>query len=94
LAVRIRLTRTGGKNAPRYRLVVADQRTRRDGRFIESLGHYDPTTRPAQYKVNEARALYWLSVGATPSATAKSLLSKAGVLKKFAAGRAAAKKAA
>ncbi len=84
MAVRIRLRRTGAKNAPRYRLVVADGRAKRDGRFIETLGYYDPTTDPAVSEVNEERALYWLSVGATPSETAKRLLSKAGIIKKHA----------
>lgn len=84
MAVRIRLRRTGAKNAPRYRLVVTDGRAKRDGRFIETLGYYDPTADPAVSDVNEERALYWLSVGATLSETAKRLLSKAGVMKKFA----------
>ena len=84
MAVRIRLRRTGAKNAPRYRLVVTDGRAKRDGRSIETLGYYDPTADPAVSDVNEERALYWLSVGATLSETAKRLLSKAGVMKKFA----------
>lgn len=84
MAVRIRLRRTGGKNAPRYRLVVADGRAKRDGRFIEAIGHYDPTADPAVCEIDEARALHWLSVGAQPSETAKRLLSQAGIIKKFA----------
>jgi small subunit ribosomal protein S16 len=84
LAVRIRLRRTGAKNAPQYRLVVTDVRAKRDGRFIETLGYYDPKADPAVSEVNEERALYWLSQGAVPSETAKRLLSKAGILKKFA----------
>jgi small subunit ribosomal protein S16 len=84
LVVRIRLRRTGAKNAPQYRLVVTDVRAKRDGRFIETLGYYDPTADPAVSEVNEERALYWLAQGATPSETAKRLLSKAGILKKFA----------
>ena len=84
MAVRIRLRRTGAKNAPRYRLVVADGRAKRDGRFIEAIGHYDPTAEPAVCEIDEARALHWLSVGAQPSETAKRLLSKAGIIKKFA----------
>ncbi len=93
MAVRIRLRRTGAKNAPRYRLVVADGRAKRDGRFIETLGYYDPTAESATYEVNEERALYWLSVGATPSETAKRLLSKAGIIKKFAEQKTTGKKA-
>jgi small subunit ribosomal protein S16 len=81
--VRIRLRRTGAKNAPQYRLVAVDGRSKRDGRFIELLGHHNPTAEPAITEINEERALYWLSVGAQPSETAKRLLSKAGVLKKF-----------
>lgn len=84
MAVRIRLRRTGAKNAPQYRLVVTDVRAKRDGRFIETLGYYDPTADPAVAEVNEERALYWLAQGATPSETVKRLLSKAGILKKFA----------
>ncbi len=84
----------GAKNAPRYRLVVADVHAKRDGRFLEAIGHYDPTTKPAQYQVNEERALYWLSVGATPSATARSIMSKLGIMKKFAEDKAARGKAA
>jgi small subunit ribosomal protein S16 len=84
LAVRIRLRRTGAKNTPRYRLIVADGHAKRDGRFIEALGYYDPTAEPAVCEVNEERALYWLSVGAQPSETAKRLLSRAGIIKKFA----------
>ncbi|UCH77928.1 MAG: 30S ribosomal protein S16 [Candidatus Coatesbacteria bacterium] len=84
MAVRIRLRRTGAKNAPRYRLIVTESSSKRDGRFIEALGHYDPTAETATYEINEERALYWLSVGAQPSETAKRLLSRAGILKKFA----------
>jgi small subunit ribosomal protein S16 len=93
LAVRIRLRRTGAKNAPRYRLVVADGRAKRDGRFIETLGYYDPTADPAVSEINEERALYWLSVGATPSETAKRLLSKTGIIKKFAEQKTTGEKA-
>jgi small subunit ribosomal protein S16 len=69
-------------------LIVAESSSKRDGRFIEALGHYDPTAEPATYEINEERALYWLSVGAQPSETAKRLLSQAGILKKFAEDRA------
>jgi small subunit ribosomal protein S16 len=86
MAVRIRLARHGKKKAPFYRLVVADSRSPRDGRFIELLGTYNPMTDPAEVKVNEERARYWLSVGATPSDTARALLRKAGALEKSSSG--------
>lgn len=89
MALRIKLRRTGTKNAPRYRVVVAEAMSKRDGKFVEALGHYDPTKEPAQFAVNEERALYWLGVGALPTATVKSLLARAGVMKKHAASRAA-----
>lgn len=82
MATRIRLKRMGAKKAPFYRLVVADSRSPRDGRFIEEIGYYDPTKKPTVIKINEERALYWLKTGAQPSETAKSLLNKAGVLAK------------
>ena len=65
MAVRIRLTRTGAKKRPFYRLVVADSRSPRDGRFIEILGHYNPITEPSVVKVDEERAVYWLLNGAS-----------------------------
>ncbi|MDR1510359.1 MAG: 30S ribosomal protein S16 [Synergistaceae bacterium] len=83
MAVRIRLARHGKKKAPFYRLVVADSRSPRDGRFIELIGTYNPMTDPADVKVNEERALHWLSVGAIPSDTARALLRKSGVLDKL-----------
>lgn len=83
MAVRIRLKRMGAKKAPFYRLVVADSRSPRDGRFIEEIGYYNPTAQPAEMKVNEEKALKWLLQGAQPSDTARSLLSKAGVMQKF-----------
>lgn len=83
LAVRIRLQRFGRKHRPFYRIVVADSRAARDGRFIEKLGHYNPIVEPAEFTVNEERALYWLQVGAQPSDTVKSLLSRAGIWAKF-----------
>ncbi|MDD2452964.1 MAG: 30S ribosomal protein S16 [Synergistaceae bacterium] len=87
MAVRIRLARHGRKKAPFYRLVVADSRSPRDGRFIELLGTYDPMTDPAKVTVNEERAVYWLTVGATASETARGLLKKTGVWEKFEAGK-------
>lgn len=83
MAVRIRLQRFGRKHRPFYRVVVANSHTARDGRFIEKLGHYDPLTEPAEITINEERALYWLKVGAQPSDTVKSLLSKVGIWAKF-----------
>ena len=83
MAVRIRLARHGRKKAPFYRLVVADSRSPRDGRFIELLGTYDPMTEPAKITVNEERTVYWLTVGATASDTARGLLKKSGVWEKF-----------
>ena len=83
MAVRIRLSRFGKKKAPFYRLVVADSRSPRDGRFIEQIGTYNPMTDPAAVAVNEERALYWLSVGAQASDTARGLLKKQGVWEKF-----------
>lgn len=83
MATRIRLRRMGAKKAPFYRLVVADSRSPRDGRFIEEIGYYDPTKNPSVLQINEERAMYWLKTGAQPSETAKSLLNKAGVLAKL-----------
>ena len=75
--VRIRLRRVGAKKKPTYRVVVADQRSPRDGRFIESIGHYDPRTDPPTVVIHEARALHWLSVGAQPSETVHSMIKRA-----------------
>jgi small subunit ribosomal protein S16 len=77
------LSRFGKKKAPFYRLVVADSRSPRDGRFIELLGTYNPMTDPATVAIEEERALYWLSVGAQPSETARGLLKKQGIWEKF-----------
>ena len=83
MAVRIRLARHGRKKNPFYRLVVADSRSPRDGRFIEMLGTYNPMTNPAEIVVDEERALHWLGVGALPSDIAKVLLKKSGVWDRF-----------
>lgn len=82
MAVKIRLKRMGAKKAPFYRVVVADSRSPRDGRFIEEIGYYNPLTEPAQIKINEERALKWLADGAQPSDTVRSLFRKQGILKK------------
>lgn len=78
MAVKIRLKRTGAKNAPSYRIVVADGRSPRDGRFIEELGSYDPKQKGVNYRFDLERARYWVSKGAQPSDTVASLIKKAG----------------
>jgi small subunit ribosomal protein S16 len=83
MAVRIRLKRMGAKKKPFYRIVVADSRSPRDGRFIETIGTYNPLTEPAEIKIDEERALKWLQNGAKPSDTVRNLLSKQGILEKF-----------
>lgn len=79
MAVKIRLKRMGAKKAPFYRVVVADSRYPRDGRFIEELGHYNPTTNPADIKIDIEKAQTWIKNGAQPTETVKSLLKKAGM---------------
>ena len=83
MAVKIRLSRQGRKKAPFYRLVVADSRSPRDGKFIDLIGTYNPMTDPATVTIDEERALYWLNHGALPSDTARGLLRKQGILEKF-----------
>ena len=83
MAVKIRLRRMGAKKAPFYRIVVADSRFPRDGRFIEEIGYYDPTKNPAVVKVDSDKAKKWISNGAQPTDTVKSLLSKNGVWAKI-----------
>ena len=78
--VKIRLRRMGAKKAPYYRVVVADSRYPRDGRFIEELGTYEPLAEPSAIKVNAERAKYWIGCGAQPTDTVKTLLKKAEVL--------------
>ena len=80
MAVKIRLRRMGAKKAPFYRIVVADSRYPRDGRLIEEVGYYDPTKEPSVIKVDEEKAKKWISNGAQPTDTVKSLLKIAGVL--------------
>jgi len=84
MAVKIRLTRMGAKNKPIYRIVVSDSRSPRDGKYIESVGTYNPNTEPATVKVDKEAAKKWLNNGAIPTDTVRSLLSKAGVMKEFA----------
>ena len=78
--VKIRLRRMGAKKAPFYRIVVADSRYPRDGRFIEEIGTYDPTQEPAALKVDTDRAQAWIKTGAQPTETVRDLLKKAGAL--------------
>ena len=80
MAVKIRLRRMGAKKQPFYRIVVADSRYPRDGRFIEEIGYYDPMTHPAEIKVDNERAKYWLGVGAQPTDTVRILLKKSGAI--------------
>ena len=83
MAVKIRLKRMGAKKAPFYRVVVADSRSPRDGRFIETIGTYNPLTTPAEIKINEDSAIDWLNKGAIPTDTVKNLFSKAGIMEKY-----------
>jgi len=81
--VKIRLRRVGRKHKPIYRIVVADSRSPRDGKFIEIIGHYNPLTDPAAVDINEEKALKWLSYGAQPTDTVYSLLRKLGIMDKL-----------
>ena len=80
MAVKIRLRRMGAKKAPFYRVVVADSRYPRDGRFIEDLGYYDPTKEPSVVKIDGDKAKEWMANGAQPTDTVKALLKKEGIL--------------
>ena len=83
MSVKIRLKRMGSKKRPFYRIVVADSRSPRDGRFIETVGTYNPLVAENQVTLKEERVLEWLSKGAQPSDTVRNILSKAGVMAKF-----------
>ena len=83
MAVKIRLKRMGQKKAPFYRIIVADSRSPRDGRFIEEIGTYDPSTEPSTVKVNDELAQKWLSNGAQPTDTVARLFKSAGITNKF-----------
>ena len=83
MAVKIRLTRMGSKKRPSYRIVATDSRSPRDGKYLELIGFYNPLVEPAEIRVNEEIALKWLRNGAVPTDTAKDLLSKTGVMKKY-----------
>ncbi|HBQ29384.1 30S ribosomal protein S16 [Peptococcaceae bacterium SCADC1_2_3] len=78
--VKIRLRRMGKKKKPFYRIVVADVRAPRDGRFIEEIGYYNPLKEPAEVKINQEKALYWLKNGAQLTPTARALFNKAGLI--------------
>ena len=77
----MRLRRMGAKKAPFYRVVVADERSPRDGKFIDEIGYYNPLTNPAEVKINAEKAEAWLKNGAQPTETVKSLLKKSGIVK-------------
>lgn len=85
MATKIRLARAGAKKRPFYQIVVADERCRRDGRFIENMGTYDPTKNPAVVKLNEEKIIAWLGKGAQPTDTVRQLLKNAGIFNKVAA---------
>jgi small subunit ribosomal protein S16 len=86
--LRIRLSRTGKIRQPSYRVVVAEKESKRDGRVIERIGHYNPLPNPVQFDIKEDRALYWLSVGAQPTDAVRVLLQKQGTLDRLARYRA------
>ena len=86
--LRIRLRRTGARNQPSYRVVVADQRAARDGAFVDHLGHYNPRTEPPTISIDEEKALKWISQGAQPSDSVRQLLNTLGTFDKDMAERA------
>lgn len=81
MAVKMRLRRMGQKKAPFYRVIVADERSPRDGKFIDEIGYYNPLTNPAEVKIDAEKAQKWLNDGAQPTETVKSLLKKNGIVK-------------
>ena len=83
MAVKLRLKRMGSKQKPFYRIVAADARSPRDGRFIETVGTYNPVRKPAEVNVDEEKALKWLNNGAIPTDTVRSILSKEGIMKRL-----------
>lgn len=85
--VRIRLARVGAKKQPTYRVIVADQRSARDGRFIEIVGHYNPRVNPPAIDMQEDRVLYWLSQGAQPSEPVARMLQQNGIWDKYLASK-------
>jgi len=93
VAVKIRLKRMGAKKHPFYRVVVANSTEARDGRFIDSIGQYDPCVDPPMVKIDEAKALYWLGHGAQPTDVTRALLKKQGLLERLDNAKKAAKEA-
>ena len=89
MAVKLRLTRVGKKKQPQYRIVAADSRSPRDGRFIEILGHYDPRQDPSALTVYNDQAVKWLDVGAQPSERVRKLLQISGAMEQFETTKAA-----
>ena len=81
--VKIRLTRMGSINKPFYRVIAIDARRRRDGKYLDNIGYYDPKHDPAVIQIDEEKAIKWLKVGAQPTETVRSLFRKTGVLKKW-----------
>lgn len=86
MAVRIRLRRMGARRQPVYRVVVADSRSPRDGRFLDTIGIYNPRTEPVEIRIDRDKALAWLEKGAEPTDTARSLLSQVGIWQRFRTG--------
>ncbi len=91
MSVKIRLSRYGAKKQPSYRVVVADERRKRDGRIVERVGHYDPRTEPPTIVLNEERIKYWLGVGARPTDALGPILKRAGISDQYVRERAARK---
>lgn len=83
MAVRIRLRRIGAKKKPFYRVVVADSRSPRNGRFLDTIGWFDPLAEPVKIEIDESKAIKWLEEGAEPTDSARSVLSKAGIMQRF-----------
>ena len=83
MSVKIRLSRYGAKKQPTYRIVVAEERSKRDGRIVEKIGHYNPRTEPPTVVLNEERTKYWLGVGARPTDAMGPILKRAGVSDKY-----------
>ena len=87
MAVKLRLKRMGAKKRPFYRIVAADSRFARDGRFIENVGTYNPIASETEVKIDEERVLYWLNEGAIPTDTVKNIFQKEGIMAKFSASK-------
>ena len=91
MAVKLRLKRGGSKQRPFYRIVASDSRSPRDGKFIEIIGTYNPIPAEYEVKIDEEKAMYWLNNGAIPTDTVRSILSKQGIMKKYAEQKKAGK---